>query len=262
LRQALRSCDAAFHVAAVYEVGIPASGRPPMYAANVTGTENVLDAAVEAGVACIVYVSTVNAFGDTHGVVVDESYERPLGTYMSYYDQTKHLAHVAAEERIARGAPIVIVQPGVIYGPGDHSEIGAQIARAAHGRVRYIAFPTLGMNAAHVDDIAEGILLAHDKGRPGEAYVLGGEITRMKDLLAAAARAAGRKPPRLVLPTAALRALAPFGPLVGRLAGIPPNLRELISASDDVTYWASDAKARRELGYSSRSLSDGLRLTV
>ena len=76
------------------------------------------------------------------------------------------------------------------------------------------------------------------------------------------ARIFPRKPPRLVLPTAALRALAPFGPLVGRLAGIPPNLRELISASDDVTYWASDAKARRELGYSSRSLSDGLRLTV
>ena len=124
LAEAMHGCDAVFHAAARYEVGVPSSERGAMVAANVTGTENVLDAAGDAGVARIVYVSTVNAFGNTRGRIVDETYERQQGEWLSVYDETKYLAHRAAVERIGRGAPIVIVQPGAIYGPGDHSELG------------------------------------------------------------------------------------------------------------------------------------------
>jgi dihydroflavonol-4-reductase len=258
----MAGCDAAFHLAADYRVGIPKSDRAEMYQSNVTGTENVLDAAVEAGAARIVYVSTVNVFGNTRGRVVDETYEREPDGYVSYYDETKYLAHRAAVDRIAAGAPIVIVQPGVIYGLGDHSEIGSQVAAAAAGKLPFVSFADLGMNAVFVDDVVEGILLAHDRGRIGEAYVLGGELTRMRRLIDTTAEVAGRRAPRFTMPTWLMRPLVPIGPLVGRLTGNRPNLGELISASDGVTYWATDEKARRELGYSPRDLREGLRLTV
>jgi nucleoside-diphosphate-sugar epimerase len=258
----MASCDAVFHLGADYRVGIPKSERAAMYETNVTGTENVLDAAVEAGAARIVYVSTVNAFGDTRGRVVDETYEREPDGYVSYYDETKLLAHRAAVRRIAAGAPIVIVQPGVVYGPGDHSEIGGQVAAAAAGKLPFLSFADLGMNAVFVDDVVEGILLAHDRGRVGEAYVLGGELTRMRGLIATAAEVAGRRAPRFTMPTWLMRPLVPIGPLVGRLMGNRPNLGELISASDGVTYWATDEKARQELGYSPRGLREGLQATL
>jgi nucleoside-diphosphate-sugar epimerase len=262
LAYAMAGSDAVFHLAADYRLGIRRSERPAMWETNVTGTENVLDAAVEAGVGRIVYVSTVNAFGNTRGRVVDESYDRPPDDYISTYDETKHRAHRAASERIAAGAPILIAQPGVVYGPGDHSVAGGQIAQAAAGKLRYVSFPELGMNVVYVDDVVAGILLVHDRGRIGESYVLGGEVTTMRALIDAAAAAAGRRPPRLTMPTVLMRPLVPFGPLVARVLGTPPNLGELISACEGVTYWASDAKARSELGYSPRGLQEGLRLTV
>jgi nucleoside-diphosphate-sugar epimerase len=259
IRGGVEGCAAAFHVAAAYRIGIPASEVPAMHAANVGGTERVLDAAIGARVARIVYVSTANAFGNTKRVVVDETYERPAGEFVSAYDETKYLAHLVAEDRIARGAPILIAQPGVVYGPGDTSQIGAQVRQAQAGTLRYVSFPTLGFNAAYVDDVVAGLLLVHDRGRIGESYVLGGELSTMRELIGKAARAAGRKPPRLTMPTALVRAMAPLGHLVGPLFRQPPNLRELVSASHEVTYWASDAKARRELGYAPRDLEPGLR---
>jgi nucleoside-diphosphate-sugar epimerase len=213
-------------------------------------------------VARTVYVSTINAFGDTRGQVVDETYERPGADFVSAYDETKHLAHRAALDRIAAGAPILIAQPGAVYGPGDTSQLGGQIVDAQAGRLRYVSFPTLGVNAVHVDDVVTGLLLVHDRGRVGESYVLGGELTTMRELIARAAETAGRKPPRLTMPTALIKLSAPLAPLLGSSLGLPPNLRELVSASDGVTYWASDAKARRELGYAPRELETGLRETA
>jgi nucleoside-diphosphate-sugar epimerase len=262
IARGLDGADAAFHSAAVYRIGIPPSEVPAMRATNVGGTERVLDAAVRAGVARTVYVSTVNVFGNTRGQVVDETYDRAEGDgFVSAYDETKLLAHRAAQERIAAGAPVVVAQPGVVYGPGDPSQIGGQIRQAQAGTLRYVGFPDLGFNALHVDDVAAGLLLVHDRGRVGESYVLGGELSRMRGLIETAARAAGRKPPRLTMPTALVRAIAPAGRVLGPLFGQPPNMRELVSASDGVTYWATDAKARAELGYAPRDLETGLRDT-
>ena len=259
LRAAMQGADSVFHVAATYQVGIPASARPSMYESNVVGTENVLDTAIEEGVGRIVHVSTANVFGNTRGRVVDESYERPGNDFLSYYDETKYLAHQLAKERAARGAPVIIVQPSMIYGPNDHSQLGAFLAQAMRGKLRYQSFPEMGFSAVHVDDAAHGILLAHDKGRIGETYVLSGETTTMGEAIAKAARAAGRKPPRLVMPAFLAKMMVPAGPIVGKLMKLPPNLAEAIKAAEGVTYWASSDKARDELGYSPRSLDDGLR---
>jgi nucleoside-diphosphate-sugar epimerase len=258
LGEALSGCDSVFHIAGLFEVGIPKERREAMFEANVRGTERVLDAAAAANVERIVYVSTANAFGNTRGKVVDESYVRPGDDFLSYYDETKFLAHRIAEERARAGAPIVIVQPTLIYGRNDHSEVGKVIDQAMKGKLAYISFPELGFNSVHVDDVAQGILLAHDKGTIGESYVLGGEVTTMRRLVEKAAAAAGRKPPRLVMPTALTKIMAPLGPLLSKPMKLPPNLREVIRASDGVTYWAKDDKARNELGYSPRDLATGL----
>ena len=261
IRSGLDGADAAIHSAAVYEVGIPASQRPAMYETNVAGTRNVLSAALDAGTSKVVYVSTVAAFGDTRGTVVDETYEHP-GRYTSYYDETKHLAHLEAKRFIAAGLPCVVVQPGAVYGPRDHSVVGDVIAKFMKHRLPAVPFPKMGLNAVHRDDVADGILLALDAGRTGEAYVLGGDVTTLGEIVATAARVAGRKPPRLTMPVRLVKAAAPFGRVIGPLLGYPPNMRELISTSDGVTFWASDAKARGELGYAPRGLEQGLRDTL
>jgi dihydroflavonol-4-reductase len=259
----LEGCDALIHNAAIYEVGIPASEHRAMYAANVLGTERVLRAALEAKTPKVVYVSTVGAFGNTHGEVVDETYEHPGKEFTSYYEQTKYEAHQIAERLIAEHElPCVIVQPGGVYGPEDHSAIGHQINQFLAGRMPMIAFPELGMNMVHVDDVADGILLALDKGVTGEAYVLGGEITTMRELIATVGRVADKKPPSRAIPTPMLKAMTPVGGLVGKIMGQPPNLRELISSADGVTFWAKHDKAIAELGYSPRGLEAGLRDTL
>jgi nucleoside-diphosphate-sugar epimerase len=261
IRDGVQGCDAVFHVAAVYKVGIPASEREAMWESNVRGTERVLDAAIAAGVPRIVYVSTVGVFGNTHGQVVDESYSHGGQDYLSCYEETKVRSHQALD-RIAKGAPIVIVQPGGVYGPGDHSEIGNIIDQTRTGKLKMLMFPETGFNLVYVDDVAEGIVLAHDKGRVGESYVLGGEISRMRTLIEKVAEISGRKAPTRELPAAAMKMAIPIGPLVGKVMGFPPNLRELIRTSDGVTYWATDEKARRELGYAPRDMDTGLRETL
>ena len=259
----MEGCDAAMHGAAVYEVGIPESEHRAMYEANVLGTENVLRAALDAKVPKVVYISTVAAFGNTHGEVVDESYEHPGGSFTSYYEETKVEAHQLAKRLIAEeGLPCVIVQPGGVYGPDDHSAVGRQMNQFLAGRMPLLAFPEVGFNMVHVDDVADGILLALDKGKPGEAYVLGGQITTMRELISTLARVAGKKAPRRSLPTPLMKAMTPFGPIVGKVMGQGPNLRELINSADNVTFWAKHDKAMAELGYSPRGLDQGLRDTL
>ena len=259
LDQLLTGVDLVFHIAGDYRVGIKESEHPAMFTANVDGTTVVLDAAVSAGVGKIVYVSTVGVFGNTRGKVVDETYERPDRDFLSYYDATKYLAHRVAVARQAAGAPLVIAQPGAIYGPGDHSELGAQIEQAARGKYVIRAFPELGFTMGHLDDVADGVVLAQAGGREGESYVLGGEVSCLGTILDTVADLTGHKRPRLKLPSGVYSAARPFGGLVGRVFGTGPNLREVIRASKGVTYWASSAKAERELGYAPRGLEQGLR---
>ena len=165
LDQLLTDVDLVFHIAGDYRIGIKESEHEAMFKTNVDGTTIVLDAAVSAGVRRIVYVSTVGVFGNTRGKVVDETYERPDRDFLSYYDATKYMAHRVAVGRQAAGAPLVIAQPGAIYGPGDRSELGAQIDQAARGKYTIRAFSELGFTMGYVDDVADGVVLTQDEGR-------------------------------------------------------------------------------------------------
>ncbi|MGN6217765.1 MAG: NAD-dependent epimerase/dehydratase family protein [Solirubrobacterales bacterium] len=259
IREGMEGRDAVIHAAAVYEVGIPASQRPAMREANVGGTERVLSAALEMKIPKVVYVSTVGIFGNTHGQIVDESYEHPGKDFTSAYEETKWEAHQVAKRLIGEGLPGVIVQPGGVYGPGDTSSVGQLLDQFLSGKMPLMPFPELGICLSHVEDIAGGILLALDKGKAGETYVISGPATTMREAIGVVADVTGRKPPRGAIPTPLLKAMVPIGPLVGKVMGQPPNLRELISSADGVTFWASYDKAKRELGYEPRGLEQGLR---
>ncbi|HXA30474.1 MAG TPA: NAD-dependent epimerase/dehydratase family protein [Candidatus Angelobacter sp.] len=261
IERGMAGADAVIHGAAMYEVGIPAGDRPKMDEANVRGTENVLGAALRLQIPRALYISTIGVFGNTHGRVLDEG--GPLGSgETSWYERTKVEAHRIAQRLREQGLPLVIVQPGGVYGPGDHSQLGNLVHQFVAGRLPAMAFPELGINFVHRDDVVTGVLLALDRGRVGEAYILGGEIGTAGKFVATLARITGRRPPRVTVPAVLLKLSAPLGPLVAPRLGFPPNLHELISASDGVTYWAKHDKAVRELGYAPRPLEQGLRETL
>jgi dihydroflavonol-4-reductase len=222
-RRQLRGCDAVFHTSA-------------------DGTERLLAASVEASVSRIVHVSTLSAFGDTRRRVVDEAYRRSAGPFASAEDEAAWRALEAARTHAVVG-PVRIAVVGAVYGPGERSHLGRQLQAAMSGRLRFVGYPALGLNAVHIDDAVAGVLLVHDRGADGEEYVLGGELTTLRRLVSRAALAAGRRPPRLTVPTTLLR-----------LGGLAPAT----AVSDRASYWASDAKARRELGYAPRGLDRGL----
>jgi nucleoside-diphosphate-sugar epimerase len=222
----------------------------------------VLGAAKDAEIAKVVYVSTCGAFGNTHHQIVDESYEHPCDEFTSYYEQTKVEAHKVAKRMIAEGLPCTIVQPGGVYGPGDTSQLFDLLDQFLKGKMPLIPFPELGLCLGHVDDTAAGIVLALDKGRPGETYVIAGPPTTMRDAVGIVAATSGRKEPKHAVPTLMMKAMVPIGPLVGKMMGQPPNLRELISSADNVTFWATNEKAAAELGFAPRSIEDGIRQTL
>lgn len=257
LTERFERADAVIHSAGSYRIGIRRRERSAMWDANVGTTTRVLDAAEAAQAARIVYVSTVNAFGNTRGRLVDEGYRRDFSEdFLSWYDETKYGAHEVTEQRAQAGVPVVTVMPSQVYGPGDHSSFGEQLRLAHEGRLRYRAVDDVGVCLVHVDDLATGIVAALDRATPGESYVLAGPPTTLGDAIAVAARLGGHGPPRLRVPTGLLRALTPIGALIGQ-----PNLAEVISASSGVTYWASADKAVAELGFAPRSIEDGLRDT-
>ena len=230
IRDGVRGCDAVFHIAAVYKVGIPASEREAMRDANVGGTERVLDAADRGRRAA--HRLRVDRRRSS-GTRTARSSTRPTAAtaedFLSCYEETKWQSHQVALDRIAKGAPIVIVQPGGVYGPGDHSELGNIIDQASTGKLQMMMFPETGFNLVHVDDVADGIVLAYDKGQTGESYVLGGQIAKMRELVEKVSEIAGRKAPKRELPVGVMKLVIPIGPLVGKAMGFPPNLRELIA---------------------------------
>jgi dihydroflavonol-4-reductase len=257
LAERLTGADAVVHVAGSYRVGILKSERAAMWDANVGTTTRVLSAAKRARTPRVVYVSTVNAFGNTRGKIVDEAYRRDLADgFLSWYDETKYRAHEIVEQAIAAGSPVVIALPSQVYGPADHSAVGEQLRRAFDGTLRYRALDDVGIGLVHVEDLAAGILAVLERGVLGRSYILSGPTTTLRSAIELAAGVGGRQSPRVRVPTSVLRAMAPLGSAIGQ-----PNLGEVISASDGVTYWASAKRANEELGWTPRSIQVGLRDT-
>ncbi|MGH2377164.1 MAG: NAD-dependent epimerase/dehydratase family protein [Candidatus Limnocylindria bacterium] len=256
VRAAMRGADGIFHAAAWYKVGQSAMTAGPggargggqerldAYRVNVDGTRTVVEAMRDLGVPRGVYTSTVAVFGDTKGRVVDETY-RTEGPFPSWYAETKWHAHYeVALPMIAAGLPLVIVQPGVIYGIGDHSPMRGVIDAYLRGRLSVV--PS-GMAASwgHVDDTAAGHVRAMERGRPGEAYIVAGPAHTLIEALRIAEAVTSVAAPRVLLPRALTDVLA-------ALPFLPESLRGI-----GASYLGSSAKAERELGFSARPLRKG-----
>jgi nucleoside-diphosphate-sugar epimerase len=256
---AMEGADGAFHLAAWYKVG--ARDSEAAEAINVRGTRTVLEAAGEAAVPKIVYTSTVAVFGDTSGRVVDESYRRG-GPWLTEYDRTKWLAHYEVAVPLAEaGLPLVIVQPGMVYGPGDRSNVGDVLRD--YLRRRLPVRPSQGGCWSHVADSARGHILAMERGRLGESYVLSGDCRQWIEVLALAEELTGIRPPRLILPPVVARISAVLMKPVAALLPVPQMYHpETLRVAAGTTYFASDAKARREIGWNPRPLSVGLAQTL
>ncbi len=255
MREGMKGSDIVFHIAAWNKIGAPDWLKAETM--NVSGTRKVLRLAHELGVPKIIYTSSIIVFGNTKGKLADETYfqSNPLETE---YARTKWLAHYkVALPLIEKGAPIIIVMPGAVYGPGDTGPI-ANIMRLFYRGLPVVPAPDSTITYAHVEDIAEGHLLAAEKGKIGESYILAGPAVPLGEMVDFWAHLTGKRAPSLRIPSEWIR---PFAPLVGILESfIPlPSMfsREAI-ASLGTTHMARSDKARTELGWQTRPLQTGM----
>jgi nucleoside-diphosphate-sugar epimerase len=260
LRAPMSGADGVFHVAGWYKTGARESATAQ--ATNVDGTRNVLELMRELAIPKGVYTSTLAVFSDTRGYMPDETY-RYTGPHLSTYDRTKWLAHYrVAEPMIEAGLPLVIVQPGLAYGPGDTSLVRDTFVQFLQRRLP--AAPSRTAYCwAHVDDVARGHILAMEKGRAGQRYIIAGPRHTLVEALAVAEAVTGVAAPRLHPPPLLVKAAAVLMEPLSAAIDLPAAYTaEGLRSIAGVTYLGSNAKARRELGYSVRALEDGLRETL
>jgi nucleoside-diphosphate-sugar epimerase len=254
MRRGMRGVDGVFHLAAFCKVGT--RHRNLAETVNVGGTRNVLGLMRDLGIPKGVYTSTLAVNGDTRGRLLDESYSGEVRP-MSAYDRSKWQAHhQVALPLIQAGLPLVVVMPGLVYGPGPSGDPGHVFRRYLRGRLPAIP-DGVRVSWAHVADVARGHLLAMERGRPGESYMICGEAATMREALTAVGRMCGRRPPA-VIPAWVVRSLSAA---VGGGSRVLPLLRapaEILAIAGGVSYLGDDSKARREIGFDPRPLEEGL----
>jgi len=248
LERALQGCDGLFHVAADYRLGARDPG--PLYRTNVDGTRNILNAARSVGVSRIVYTSSVATVGiPADGTPGDERTPVALSNMIGHYKRSKFLAEEVAREAAGAGLSVVIVNPSTPVGPGDikPTPTGQLVLDAGGGRMP--AYVDTGLNIVHVDDVATGHLLAFERGKSGERYILGGEDMTLRTILAVIAGLTGRKAPTIRLPYGVVLPMAYVAEAVAKISGRSGRLTlEGVRMSRKRMYFSSD-KAVRDLGY-------------
>jgi dihydroflavonol-4-reductase len=254
---AMRDVRYLFHVAADYRLWARDPGE--ILAANVEGTRNVMQAASQAGVARIVYTSSVATLALRDGAAADESVGLDENQAIGAYKRSKIAAERLVEAMIGQGLPAVIVNPSTPIGPRDGrpTPTGRILIEAARGRMP--AYVDTGLNLVHVDDVAAGHLAAMKTGRIGERYILGGDDVALGDMLAEIAAMVGRKPPRVKLPRAPLFPLALAAEAIAHFTGREPFATRDGLRMAKYRMFFSSAKAERELGFRHRPWREGLR---
>lgn len=256
MREAMTGVDGVYHVAGWYKVG--AKDKSGGVQVNINGTRNVLELMQELKISKGVYTSTIAINSDTRGKLVDENYHF-TGQHLNEYDRTKAVAHGFANDFIKNGLPLVVVQPGLIYGPGDTSSVRASLINFLHGQLPMLPYET-ALCWAHVDDIVKGHILAMEKGRIGESYIICGEPYTLYEAYQIASKVSGKRAP-MGVPPGMMKVMSM---LVRPLDGILPEsyTSEGLRILSGVTYLGDNSKARRELGYTPRPISEGWVETV
>jgi dihydroflavonol-4-reductase len=253
LAEAMRGCDWCFHAAASYHLWLP--DYAPMYAANVDGTRNVLEAAREAGCARIIYTSTVGCIGLPRAVggnvvPTDEATPVSEAQMSNHYKISKWRAEVVARELAAKGLPVVIVNPSAPIGPRDVKPTPTGKVIVDFLRRQMPAYLDTGLNWVHVRDVAVGHILAAEKGRVGERYILGnadGNWT-MKEAFAVLAEITGIPAPKFRAPYWTAWMAAQVDETLSRFTGKPPKAPLAGVRMAKYKMFFNPAKAIRELG--------------
>jgi nucleoside-diphosphate-sugar epimerase len=258
MRNAMKDCDGVFHVAGWYKVG--SKDKTSGYRINVEGTKNVLELMKELNIPKGVYTSTLAINSDTHGLLRDENFHF-TGTHISEYDKTKAAAHDIAEQFIKDGLPLVIVMPGLIYGPEGTSM--SDEALRLYLKKKLPMIPSVSAYSwAHVDDIAHAHILAMEKAKPGSKYIICGPSHTFSEGLDIARKITGIRKP-LVVPPVMLKITAFFSSLAEGFVNLPEMYNsEALRVQAGVTYLGDNSRAKRELGYNPRPLEEGLRQTL
>jgi dihydroflavonol-4-reductase len=257
IASAIRGVRYFVHAAADYRLW--ARDPDEILHSNVEGTRIVMEEALRAGVERIVYTSSVATIALGEDVLADETRRLPVEKALGAYKRSKVVAERLVEDMIARQRlPAVIVNPSTPIGPRDvkPTPTGRIIVEAACGRMP--GFVDTGLNLVHVDDVAAGHLAALTRGAIGERYILGGENVALRQMLADIALFIGRRPPRLRLPIAAIYPFALGAEAWARVSGKEPfTTRDGLRMARHHMFF-SDAKARRELGHTSRPYREAI----
>ena len=259
LKQAVNGCNAVFHLAADYRLWIPDPDK--MYQTNVTGTRDLMLASAEAGVEKIVYTSSVAVLGlNKDGSPADEETPMVADDMIGHYKRSKYQAEKEVSRLIdENGLPAVIVNPSTPLGPRDikPTPTGKIIVDTLNDRMP--AYVDTGLNIAHVDDVAHGHLLAFEKGKIGERYILGGENLSLQTILAIICELTEKKPPSIKLPH---NFILPIAWCMERWATIskkePRATVDEVRMSKNLMYFSSD-KAVKELGYQCRPANEAIK---
>lgn len=252
IARAMQGVKQVFHVAADYRLW--ARNPEEIYESNVGGTRRLLEAGAAEGVSRIVYTSTVatiavSGAGNSHDALPDESTAASVDQMIGHYKRSKFLAEVEARKAAAAGLPVVIVNPTTPVGPGDWkpTPTGKIIVDFLNGKMP--AYVDTGLNLVAVEDVAAGHLLAAERGRVGERYLLGARNMTLKQILDALAAITGRPAPRMRIPHVVALAAGYADEWLSRLVGRDPRIPvEGVKMSRHRMFVAT-GKAERELGY-------------
>ena len=261
VRAAVSGCRRVFHVAADYRLW--ARDPSELYRSNVRGTRNVLEAARAAGVERVVYTSTVGVLAvSCNGHLSDERTPVRLTDMIGHYKRSKFLAEAEAAAAAKQGLPVVIVNPSTPVGSCDvkPTPTGQMIVDFLNGRMP--AYVDTGLNLVDVEDVAQGHLLAMDKGRVGERYILGHRNLTLREILGILSQISGRPVPRVRLPIAAALGVAAVSTGLSFVTGRPPRVPlEAVRMSRKKMFFDA-SKAVRDLGFPQQPVEGALEKAV
>jgi dihydroflavonol-4-reductase len=262
LQRGIAGCEWVFHVAALYSYW--GCRWDDFYQTNVEGTRRVLEAARQQGVQRVVYTSSIAALGaNADRTPATEETPSSLEDRIGPYQRSKFLAEEVAREYASQGLPVVMVNPSTPVGEGDHkpTPTGQIIVDYLNGRM--FAFVDTGLNIASVEDVAAGHLLAAERGRVGERYILGGENLTLKQVLDLLAEISGRPPARFRIPHSLAQAWSYVDVALARLnpRRVPAATPEKVRLSRRYEFYDA-SKAVRELGLPQTPAREGLRQAV
>ena len=256
LQAAMTGVDTVFHTAAYVELGLV--NEAEMELVNVEGTRAVLEVAQATGVSKVVYCSTIGVFGDTKGQVIDETFKRTQTDFDSAYDRTKYQAQQLVDQFAAAGLPVVSILPSGIFGPDD-PHFGPLMQQFLQGRLKLLPGGDRITGIVHVDDLVTAMLLAAEKGKPGEYYIISAGELKTREMFELLSQETSipvpREPPKSLVRLAG-NILDPIGRL---LKWQPPLSRERVHYIYDRSVRVDATKASQELGWHPRSASETIR---